>query len=157
MRQQYRISLIWIIANIFLVFTSCTKNVTKNEPNNRLEEYISKTFNVKRAEDKAGLDSFLTGKARALFLGWSEQQFSDAYIDSKRKFILLRIKETKKITEQEVLITYELSYLDQSKGHNSRVTNKKIVQMIFENSNWMISEVTNVKEMIEYSNEMTLP
>ena len=142
---------------ILLIISACTKSVQKEDAKGRLEEYISKSFNVRGAEDKNILNTYLTGKAKAYFSGWSDQQFIDAFIESKRKFIALVIKENKKISEHEASITYELSYFEQNKGHDARITNKKVAQLALENDKWMIAEVKSVKELIEYKNEMTLP
>ena len=101
--------------------------------------------------------TYLTGEAKARLSAWSEDQFRQAFIDSKRQFLKLAFKEAKKINPDEMDITYEISYLDKARGSNVRVTNKKMGQLVYEQGKWMIKDVHNIKELIEYQNEMSLP
>jgi hypothetical protein len=57
----------------------------------------------------------------------------------------------------ETNLTYELTYIDKTKGSDARVTNKRMCEMVLENGTWQIREVHNIKELIEYKNEMSLP
>jgi hypothetical protein len=127
-----------------------------NDPKIRLNEYISKSFGAKSLEDKNELMSYLTGEAKSRLSAWSEDQFRQAFIDSKRQFLKLGFREVKKISPDETDITYEISYMDAGKG-NVKVTNKKMSQMVLEQGRWMIRDVHNIKELIEYQNEMSLP
>ena len=54
-------------------------------------------------------------------------------------------------------ITYELAYVDQSRGSGAKITNKKLCQMKLESGKWVINDVHNIKELVEYQNEMSLP
>jgi hypothetical protein len=128
-----------------------------NDPKQRLNEYISKSFGAKSLEDKTELMTYLTGEAKARLSAWSEDQFRQAFIDSKRQFLKLAFKEAKKVSPDEMDITYEISYLDNARGTNVRVTNKKMGTLVQENGKWMIKDVHNIKELIEYQNEMSLP
>jgi hypothetical protein len=128
-----------------------------NDPKARLNEYISRSFGAKSLEDKNELMSYLTGEAKARLSAWSEEQFRQAFIDSKRQFLHLAFKEAKKISPDETDVTYEISYLDKARGSNVKVTNKKMSQMVYEQGHWMIKDVHNIKELIEYQNEMSLP
>jgi hypothetical protein len=65
--------------------------------------------------------------------------------------------EVRNPSPQDAMITYELTYLDQSKGHDAKVTHKKTAELSRKDERWLISEVKNLKEMIEYKNEMSLP
>ena len=137
---------------------SCTgdRDLTQ-DPKRRLTEYISKSFAVSGVSDKKSLESYLTGDARARLAAWSDEQFETAFIRSKRQFVKLVVREMKKIADEQVSITYELTYLDQGKGLDVRVTNKKLCTMVLEQGKWLIREVRNIKELIEYRNEMTIP
>jgi hypothetical protein len=134
-----------------------TKNDAPEDPKRRLTEYISRSFEVKGVEDRRLLSEYLTGNAKTRLEAWSEDQFRQAFIDSKRQFIKLAFREIKPASPTEVNITYELSYLDQNKGHDAKVTNKKLCQMVQDQGRWYIAEVTSIKELVEYRNEMSLP
>ena len=47
-------------------------------------------------------------------------------MESKREFIKLSFKELKKLSDNRVDITYELTTLDQGKGHDAKVTNRNL-------------------------------
>jgi hypothetical protein len=130
---------------------------TAGDPKAQLRDYISASFNVRESEDRGKLMPFLTGSAKTRLAAWSDDQFRQAFIDSKRQFIKLTFREVKPISPKEVNITYELTYLDQGKGHDAKVTNKKLCQMMNDQGRWLINEVKNLKELVEYRNEMSLP
>ncbi len=147
-----------LIALILLTTTACTQDKgSANDPKSRLNAYISRSFSVKKIEDRQELISYLTGSAKARLASWSDDQFREAFIDSKREFVKLLFREVKPVSDKEVNITYELTYLDQSKGKNARITNKKLCQMVLDEGKWQITDVRNLKELIEYRNEMSLP
>ena len=146
------------ILTFLLALSSCTKGVDGPEdPRSRLQEYISKSFNSKTDGDRKELLEYLTGEARARLASWSGEQFRQAFLDSKRQFLKLSFRELKKISDHEVSITYELMYMDQAKGRDAKVSNRKLAQLLHENGKWYIAEVRNIKELIEYQNEMALP
>ena len=145
------------ILAIFVISGCDTAPKEANDPKARLNEYISKSFGAKSFEDKDALMSYLTGEAKARLSAWSEDQFRQAFIDSKRQFLKLAFREAKKVSAEETDITYEISYLDKARGSNVKVTNKKMSQMTYEQGHWMIKDVHNIKELIEYQNEMSLP
>ncbi len=148
----------FLMAVSMLLASACTpRSETSNDPKKRLTEYISRSFSVRNVQDRAELLSYLTGNAKTRLNAWSDDQFREAFIDSKRQFIKLSIPETKIVTPAEANITYELTYLDQSKGKDAKVMNKKLCSMVQEKGVWVISEVRNIKELIEYRNEMSLP
>ncbi len=140
------------------IASSCTKESgNPDDPKNRLSEYINHSFNARADSDRQAMLEFLTGDAKARLASWSADQFKEAFIDSKRQFLKLAFRETKAVSPAEVSITYELSYLDQKKGRDTKVTNKKLAQLIKENGKWYVSDVRNIKELIEYQNEISLP
>lgn len=137
---------------------SCTQNAPSSaDPKGRLQEYISRTFNAKGPEDRVALLEFLHGDAKTRLSAWSDEQFRQAFIESKRKFGKLLFREAKSISPTEVSITYELTYTDQTHASETTVTNKKLAQMILVDGKWVINEVRNIKELVEYKNEMSLP
>ena len=160
-RDRTYFSLILVFFTIF--FGSCTGGTDFSKtPRDRLKDYVSKSFSVKHLTDRKGLMGYLTGDVKARLEGWSEDQFKEAFIDSNREFGRLSFKEVKVISPSEVQITYELSFVDQgrrydNRKHQAKVTNKKLCQMVLEKDTWMIADVRNIKELVEYQNELSLP
>ena len=137
---------------------SCTKNGSgHNDPKQRLTDYISQSFSIKSPDDRAKLVAYLAGGAKNRLIAWNDEQFRQAFLDTKRTFIKLAIREVKALSNTETNLTYELTYIDQTKGSDTRVTNKRMCEMVLENGIWQIREVHNIKELIEYKNEMSLP
>lgn len=126
-----------------------------DDPKRRLTDYVQKTFNVKDVQDRETLAGYMIGDARSRLSSWSDEQFRQAFIDARRTFVRLLVSEIKSVSGKEVNITYELTYLDQNRGKDAKVTNKKLAQMVQDNGKWFISEVRNIKETVEYRNEMT--
>lgn len=142
----------------FFVLAGCSDHEkAATDPKLRLNEYISKSFNAKSIQDKDEMMGYLTGEARVRLSGWSEDQFREAFIDSKREFLKLAFKEINPVSPDETNITYEISYLDKARGSKVKVTNKKMSRMVHESGKWMIRDVQNIRELIEYQNEMSLP
>ena len=143
--------------------SACTpKQTAVDDPKHRLNEYISQSFAIKSPQDRGILAGYLTGDAKARIQSWSDEQFRQAFMDSKRQFLKLAFKEEKTVSANEVGVTYELSYQSaysdaQGKNHDAKITNKKLAQMVRENGKWFISDVRNIKELVEYKNEMSLP
>lgn len=156
-------NILWILLSAILATASvgCTKSEVVGDPKGRLTEYISRSFSIKSPEDRKLLLNYLTGDVKSRLSGWSDDQFREAFIDSKREFIKLAFREVKEISPVEVQITYELTYMDQGKGHEkareAKVTNKKLCQLVYEQGRWYISDVRNIKELVEYKNELALP
>lgn len=141
-----------------LQLNGCTgNNESQEDPKRRLNAYISQSFAIHGPEDREKLQSFLTGQARTRLAAWSDDQFRQAFVDTKRQFVRLAFVEEKKKSPTEVDLTYELSYTDQGRGHDAKVTNKKLCQMVQEKGVWLIRDVQNIKELVEYRNEMTFP
>lgn len=146
-----------VTASLFVFAIGCSKNAgNQNDPKQRLVDYISQSFAVKEPADRAKLVGYLTGGAKNRLLAWSDEQFKEAFIDAKRKFLKLAIREIKSTSDKETNITYELTYTDQDKGVDARVTHKRMCELVLEEGKWYIREVHNIKELIEYKNEMSL-
>jgi hypothetical protein len=149
---------------VFMTVLSCAslthcsfEGEGENNPKARLTDYINTSFNVKDIKDKEKLVEYLTGSAKNRLVAWSDEQFRQAFVDTKRKFSKLTVKEVKNLSPTETNITYELSYLDQTRGIDAQVTNKKMSTLTQENGKWYIKEVKNIKEVVEYQNELSLP
>ena len=144
--------------NLTLGLSACKQaQEGANDPKGRLQSYISKSFSVKKPEEKNELMGFLSGDARMRLASWSDEQFREAFVDAKREFVKLQFREVKPVSKTEVNITYELTYMDQAKAKDAKITNRKLCRMVLEEGSWRISEVKNIKELIEYKNEMSLP
>jgi len=141
-----------------LISSSCSRNAdVPNDPKKVLNAYISKSFAIKSSSDRAELIGLLTRDAKARLSAWSDEQFRQAFIDGKREFVKLVFTESKNSSPTETNITYELTYLDQSKGSGAKITQKKMAQLVQDQGKWMISDVQSIKELVEYKNEMALP
>jgi predicted small secreted protein len=139
-------------------FAACTETTDMGkDPKKVLNDYISHSFSVRTPSDRQVLLTYLARDAKSRLAAWSDEQFQEAFIDNKRQFVKLVFTETKPISSAETSITYELSYIDQGKGHDAKVTQKKLAQMILDQGKWQISDVRSIKEMVEYRNEMALP
>ena len=153
----------WLSIIALMAFVSCTSGkISDNDPKKRLQDYISESFNIKNTEGRKLLESFLTGEARSRLAAWSDEQFRKAFVDSKRQFVKLVFREVKNVSPHEVHVVYELTYMDQSHGDpakpsDTKVTAKKLCELIQENEKWFIKEVRTIKELVEYKNEMSLP
>lgn len=141
-----------------VTFSACTpKQDVPNDPKQVLKAYISKSFSVKSSSEKVELVGYLARDAKARLAAWSDDQFRDAFIENKREFVKLVFTEAKSVSPQQTDITYELTYIDQAKGREAKVTQKKLAQLIQDHGKWFISNVQNIKELVEYRHEMSLP
>lgn len=148
----------YLKAVLLLCVAACTSNApSTHDSKSRLSDYIAKTFAIRSVEDKAVLITYLSGDAKSRLSAWSDEQFREAFIDRKRKFVRLYIADFKTISPTENSITYELTYEDSSAGKETKVTQKKVAQLVNEGGAWYIKEVRSVKELLEYQNEMSLP
>jgi hypothetical protein len=136
------------IGCFFLIFFSfaCTSDQqASKDPKQKLNDYITKSFNVKSLEDRNELLGYLTGEAKARLASWSDDQFREAFV-------------VKNFSPAQTEITYELAYTDKDKsGSDTKITNKKMAEMVKENGAWFIKDVHNIKELVEFKNEMSLP
>lgn len=147
----------FIVLIVMLSASSCTKKpVGGNDPKQRLTDYINTSFSIHDTADRSKLTSYLTGGAKNRLVSWSDEQFRLAFVDSKRELLKIAVREVKPVTDIRTDLTYELTYLDQGRGPDARVTTKRMCEMKLEDGKWMISEVKNIKELIEYKNEITI-
>jgi len=146
-----------VAAVCLALLTGCFGEKSGIEPKDRLNSYITATFSVKSLDDRTRLMDFLTTRAKTRLAAWTDDQFEQAFIETKRDFLKLVFRDVKAVSTAEVSITYELSYLDKSKTSESKVTNLKAASMVQEGGKWFIAEIRNIKELIEYKNEMSFP
>lgn len=158
MNQLHRIVFVfWVV--LISASGGCTRlPVSAADPKARLREYISKTFSVSRLEEREVLQGYLTGEAKARLQSWSDDQFAEAFIDSKRKLQKITIREVKNVSPTETNITYELAYSeDYPRKTSSHIVNKKMCTLVLEDGEWRIRSAKNIKVLVEYDNEMSLP
>lgn len=151
----------WMGALLALWIAGCTPaGSPSQDPKKLLSEYISRSFAVSQSGDRARLVELLTGDARRRLEAWSEDQFREAFVEAKRQFVKLAYQEVKSVTADEVTITYELSYIDQARGSDAKVTQRKLARILrdpAQNTRWAIAEVRNLRELIEFRDELALP
>lgn len=140
-----------LVLALSALMASCVKRSSDpNDPKERIKEYISVSFGIKEVKDRSKLEALLAGDAKIRLASWSDDQFKKAFVDARKEFIKLVFVETKKNSEEETVVTYELTYLDKLKETQAKVTQKKLARMIRKNGQWYIDSVKNVKELFEY-------
>jgi hypothetical protein len=149
------------IASLALMaLASCTQqSPDEDTPRVALQDYVSKSFSVTAATDKAAMLTRLTGRARALLEAWTDDEFKSEFVDKKKTFIKLQIEGVKFLTTDTANVTYELVYLDHTKGRDrdTKVTHRRLAELIKSEGRWQITNVRNIKELIEFRDEMSLP
>ena len=147
-----------LIAALFaLSLSACTPNVVDNTPAKVLESYIQISFSAKGADDKKKMQELLTGDTLTRLAAWSDEQFEKAFIETKKKFDGLKILDNKRVTENEVVLTYELAYKEGPADKNAQITQRKLATVVLESGAWKIKEVRSIRESIEYLKELSLP
>ena len=137
--------------------SACTQSPGDTTPAKVLENYIHLSFNVKSIDDKRKMEELLTGDTKAKLAAWSPEQFNRAFVEAVKKFERLKILESKKISDQEYALTYELSYQDGPSEKTAEVTQRKLGTIVQEEGTWKIKEVRSIRESIEYLKEFSLP
>lgn len=148
---------ILFLASVLVFASSCTKGISDQTPVKTLESYIDASFNVKGLEDKVRMENLLTGDTKQRLSVWSDEQFLKAFVETKKKFGYLKILENKKVSDSEVVITYELSFREGEKEKMAQITQRKISTLINIEGGWKIKEVRSQRESIEYLSELSLP
>lgn len=146
-----------IISIVLLALTACTSDVEDSSPGKALESYVNISFNAKGIEDKAKMEELLTGDTKSRLGSWSAEQFLKSFVESRRKFKSLRILDSKKVSDSETVLTYELAFQEGPTEKLVAVTQKKICTLVKEGDAWRIKEVRSVRESIEYLNELSFP
>lgn len=153
------------IKKLLLLFTvfvvaGCNGTSKDSTPQKILSEYVSRSFAVKGTPDKSKLLELTTGEVRKTIDSMDEQSFKNNFLEKNREFIGLKVRDERKLSEEKYSITYELTY--QTKANvvdgtpsNDTVTNKKHAIFEKKEGKWLISEVKNLKTMIEHQNEIS--
>lgn len=145
-----------------LISGACSRGGSSGtNPKEVLADYISLTFSAQAPSDRTKMLQSLTGEAKSRLAAWSDEQFRQAFIEKKRKFAKLAYLEVRARGERETSITYELTYRDTQKSSDVRVTQRKLARLTRDaggqQAPWKIAEVRNIRELIEFENEMSLP
>lgn len=146
-----------VLATLLLSLPACQKSANVDSPEGVLKAYIEKSFNIRSVEDRKELEVFLAGNAKQRLAAWSDDQFRQAFIDSQRKFRKLVFHDTKTIGNSQVSITYEVAFQDLSQKKEVLITSLKVATFEKVSGSWRIQDVKNIKETLEYANEMSLP
>jgi hypothetical protein len=146
-----------IPALLFVAVSACTSGVEDSSPGKTLESYVQISFSAKSIEDKARMETLLTGDTKSRLSSWSAEQFTKSFVEANRKFKTLKILETRKLNDHEVILTYELSFQEGPKDKMIEITQKKLCTLVKEADSWKIKEVRSVRESIEYLNELSFP
>ena len=142
---------------VLAALLGCTKPTGDVSPARVLENYIKISFSLGGVQDRKRMEELLTGDTLSRLMSWSDDQFSKAFLESPKKFLGLKILENRKVSEQEVALTYELSFEEGPKDNLAQVTQKKLCSVIKVDGLWKIKEVRSIRESIEYLKEFTLP
>lgn len=143
-------------------WTGCTRQaqVGGSAPHDVLASYIGEVFAVKSIGDLDHLKKFTLDKSEAGneldALANNEDLFKKTFVDQKIQSVSsLRIRDERKVGDNEYSITYELTYIDQTaSGGSNTVTPKKHVILVRDSSGkWLISEVKNLKTFIEHTTD----
>jgi hypothetical protein len=151
--MQHKLKLVLML----MAISSCTSKVEDLTPAKTLESYIQASFNVKDIQDKPKMENLLTGDTKQRLNVWSDEQFLKAFVETKKKFGTLKILENKKVNDQEVVLTYELSFREGEKDKLAQITQRKLCTMVLIEGGWKIKEVRSQRESIEYLSELSLP
>src|SRR4051812_12191181 len=101
--ERHRLALVPWALILAVAFGSCLRDSgIQGDPKARLSEYVHASFEVKGVGDKKTLVEFLTGDARTRFEAWSDDQFREAFIDTKRQFLKLDFRELRPLAEDRV-------------------------------------------------------
>ena len=148
----------WTAVLLFtLGLPGCVKAPDESTPVRVLEQYVQTSFHASGVQDKKVMEGLLTGDTRARLEAWSEEQFKNTFIDNRKTFKELKILENRKVSPAEVILVYELSYQQGPKDKEVRITQRKLGTLIKETQDWKIKEVRNIRESIEYLEELSLP
>lgn len=141
---------------IIVVAAGCSKSVDKASPQGTLSDYVSRSFGAKSAGDKSRLIELTTGQVRDALQELDEAAFKASFIDTKKEFVSLKIRDERKLEENKYSITYELTYTHASGDSKDKITNKKHAIFVNDGGKWLITEVRNLKTFIEHQSEMSI-
>lgn len=143
-----------VIVSLSLILFAC-EGKKADSPNNSLREYVSRTFAIDNVEDRDRLIELTTGNVKEILLSMDEEDFRKNFLEEKKAFVGMKIKDERELNPGRYSITYELTYTNKTNSTSATVLTKK--HAIFEKieDRWLISEVQNLKTVIEHENEMS--
>jgi hypothetical protein len=147
----------WLPVLLLLAGTACTRDSEESTPVKTLEQYVRTSFQATGIQDKRVMESLLTGDTRSRLEAWNDEQFQRAFVDQKKTFKELKILENRKVSPQEVILVYELSYHQGPQDKGVKITQRKLGTLVREQADWKIKEVRSIRESIEYLEELSLP
>lgn len=141
-----------------LVAFGCTKHDDKASPQTTLSDYVSRSFGMKAPGDKTRLMELTTGQVKDTLEKMDDASFRQNFVEAKKEFVALKIRDERKLSDTKYSITYELTYQTTKPSPEGelkdKVTNKKHALFVNEGGKWLISEVHNIKTFIEHQNEL---
>jgi len=127
----------------------------EGSPQRILSDYVSRSFAVKDFGEKSRLVELTTGEVKEILDRLDEAAFKETFVDSRREFVHLKIKDERQLEPGKYSITYELAYVTKCDENVDKVTNKKHAVFVNEEGKWRISSVQNLKTFIEHQNEIS--
>lgn len=155
--QQQKFNAFITTLAFVLVLSGCEKKIENIGPEQTLNQYVNMAFAVKQPTDRIKLKELLAGQASSSLSGMDDEHFMAQFLRPKRKLLKIVILENKKLSENEVSVTYETVFVDDLSSNQVRTTQKKIALLKKLESGWKIAEFRNVKELLEYQNEISFP
>lgn len=143
-----------ILVSVFML-VSCTKKQTSGTPQAVLTDYIQKSFNIKNTADKTNLIKMTVGEVKNILENLSDEEFARTFINVKKEFISLKIRDERRLSDERHSITYEITYLKHIQDSDNKVTIKKHAVFEKKDGTWLIAEVKNLKTFIEHQNELS--
>ncbi len=144
---------------LMFCFSGCQKNTNNlNVPRQVLKEYVERSFRVNSLNDKEQLMNLTTGTVRDMLSHLSDDDFRRDFLEKKRHFVDLKIKDERPLGPDGFSITYEMTYKAGPTPSDASdvITIKKHAKFLRQNSaQWLISEVQNLKTNIEHQNALS--
>ncbi len=138
-------------------FVACTPGSDEKTPVKVLENYVEASFHATGPSDKKKMESLLTGDTKLRLEAWSEEEFRKQFVEKRKTFKELKVLENRAVSPTEVILVYELAYLEGPKEKEVRITQRKLGTLVRVGDEWKIKEVRNIRESIEYLEELSLP
>ena len=145
------------VLGMLVIGVGCTPKGDGSTPIETLKSYIEISFNAKSLDDKRKMEELLTGDTKQRLISWSDEQFIRAFVETRRKFDSIKILESKKVSDQETALTYELAFQEGEGDKRAKILQRKLCIVVMEQSLWRIREVRSIRESIEYLKELSLP
>lgn len=139
----------------FFLFGCTSSKQALDGPQQTLAQYVQKSFSLRSFSDRDELINLTTDEVKEVLEGMDEASFKEYFVASQRSFVSLKIKDERKLNEDKISVTYELTYKTDKNGVKDTITNKKHAIFLRKDGHWLISKVTNLKTFIEHHNEIS--